>query len=156
MPANPLFSARLEASLQFRATRAVVFPLLCPVQEALWLPGWSAEILHSESGVAELGCVFRTRDEDGRERIWTISRHDPEAGILQFVQFLADLCVIRLDIALEDLPGACLAHWVYSVRGFPNGDGTFFTSYAQAPFRARMARVEDHLNAYLTRSQAPC
>ena len=42
-----------------------VFPLLCPVQEALGLPGWSAQILHSDSGVAELGCVFRTRAERG-------------------------------------------------------------------------------------------
>ena len=38
-----------------------VFPLLCPVREADWIPGWQYELVYSESGVAELGCVFTTR-----------------------------------------------------------------------------------------------
>ena len=40
------------------APPAEVFPLLCPVREHDWVEGWQAEVLHSESGVAELGCVF--------------------------------------------------------------------------------------------------
>ena len=40
-----------------------VFPLLCPVREAEWLAGWSEvlEMVHSDSGLAEDGCVFMTR-----------------------------------------------------------------------------------------------
>ena len=60
----PLFHAVIKTTLRLGAHPDRVFPLLCPVQEALWLPGWCAEILHSESGVAELGCVFRTHDAD--------------------------------------------------------------------------------------------
>jgi hypothetical protein len=39
-----------------------VFPLLCPVREADWIPGWRYKLIYSESGVAELGCVFTTED----------------------------------------------------------------------------------------------
>lgn len=142
------FHAALEASMRLPAPPARVFPLLCPVLEAQWLPGWSAEILHSESGVAELGCVFRTRDEDGRERVWTVSRHEAP-GIIQFVQFLAGLCVIRLDIALEPAEGGCLARWTYTVDGLGEAPDRFFDAYAEAPFRARMARLETLLAAHL-------
>ena len=37
-----------------------VFPLLCPVRENEWLPYWSCEIIHSDSGKAEKDCVFIT------------------------------------------------------------------------------------------------
>ena len=37
-----------------------VFPLLCPVREADWIPGWRYKLIYSESGVAELGCIFTT------------------------------------------------------------------------------------------------
>ena len=39
-----------------------VFPLLCPVREADWIPGWRYKLIYSESGVAELGCIFATED----------------------------------------------------------------------------------------------
>jgi len=39
-----------------------VFPLLCPVREADWIPGWRYTLIYSDSGVAELGCIFTTQD----------------------------------------------------------------------------------------------
>ena len=68
MEAVRLFHQVLRAEMALAAAPARVFPLLCPVREAEWLPGWHAEVLHSASGLAELGCVFRTRDEGGRDR----------------------------------------------------------------------------------------
>jgi len=149
MNSTPLFHAALKATLRLDAPVARVFPLLCPVREALWLPGWSAKILHSESGVAELGCVFRTHDADGRERIWTVSRHEPDPGLIQFVQFVPGTCVIRLEIVLEQAGSGCLAHWTYTVDGLEAGHEAFFAAYAQEPFLARMAGLQGHLAAYL-------
>ena len=40
------------------ADPSTVFDLLCPVKEAEWLDGWDYTLLHSESGLAEEGCVF--------------------------------------------------------------------------------------------------
>ena len=40
-----------------------VFELLCPVKEDEWLPGWREQkkMVYTESGFAELGCVFVTK-----------------------------------------------------------------------------------------------
>lgn len=57
---------RLILSEIYRFTRPCedVFRLACPVKEDDWLPGWreKREIVYSESGIAELGCVFRTKN----------------------------------------------------------------------------------------------
>ena len=149
MAADPLFHRVLRSEMRLSAAPERVFPLLCPVREAEWLPGWHAEVLHSASGVAELGCVFRTRDEGGRERVWSITRHDPAAGIVQFAQFLAGLCVIRLDIVLAAEGQGTRAEWTYTVAALEPGHEDFFQDYAEAPFQARMARLAGLLEAFL-------
>ena len=148
-----LFHAVLETTMPLQAPLERVFPLLCPVREALWIPGWSAEILHSASGVAELGCVFRTRDEEGRERVWTVSRYEPEPGRIQFVQFVAGLAVIRLDIALAPSAEGCTAHWTYTVMGLAGGHEGFFAHYQDAVFQAHMEHLRELLAAYLAGSR---
>lgn len=49
---------------EVEAPRALVFPLLCPVREREWLPGWQADIVHSTSGLVEEGCIFRSQAEE--------------------------------------------------------------------------------------------
>lgn len=148
MAEDKLFNRVLVAEMRLQAPPGRVFPLLCPVREAEWLPGWRAEVVHSRSGLAELGCVFTTRDEDGRERVWTVSRHEPEAGVIQFVQFLAGLAVIRLDIRVRPEGGGSRARWSYAVMGLAPGHGDFFAAYADAPFQARMERLRGLLDAF--------
>lgn len=80
----------------------VVFPLLCPVRERDWIEGWSCEVLHSESGVAEEDCVFAT-GHDGRST-WVVTRYEPPARIA-FCIFAERGVVARLDIRLEAVAG---------------------------------------------------
>jgi hypothetical protein len=149
MAENHLFHQVLRAEMRLPAAPERVFPLLCPVREAEWLPGWSAEVLHSVSGVAEPGCVFRTRDHDGRERIWTLTRHDPRAGVVQFAQFIAGLAVLRLDIELEGEGRGTRARWTYTVAALEPGHAEFFAAYAEAPFQERMRHLERCLAGFL-------
>ena len=58
------------------ADPARVFDLLCPVKEAEWLDGWDYTLLHSESGLAEEGCVFLSRQEGEKDTIWMITKRD--------------------------------------------------------------------------------
>lgn len=152
MPDRPLFHTVLEAEMHLCAPPSQVFPLLCPVRETEWLPGWSAEVLHSRSGLAETGCVFRTRDEDGRERVWTVTRHDAAAGAVQFVQLVAGVAVIRLDIALHPEGSGTRAVWTYTVAALAAGHDGFFAAYGAAAFRARMERLEGYLETFLRRA----
>jgi hypothetical protein len=151
MSHDDLFHQVLRAEMRLPAPPSRVLPLLCPVREAEWLPGWSAELLHSVSGVAEPGCVFRTRDHDGRERVWVITRHDPQAGVVTFAQFLAGLAVIRLEIALSAEGQDTLAVWTYAVAALEPGHAEFFAAYGEAPFQARMRHLETCLAAAAAR-----
>lgn len=50
-----------------KGTPEQVFPLLCPVREADWIPGWTTDWVISESGVAEQTVFFRHRLARGQE-----------------------------------------------------------------------------------------
>ncbi|HYK92235.1 MAG TPA: hypothetical protein VE398_25965 [Acidobacteriota bacterium] len=67
-----------------------VFPLLCPVREADWLPGWQYQLIYSDSGFAELGCVFTTPNATSSgspspEKTWIVTDYDPKAFQIGFV-----------------------------------------------------------------------
>ncbi len=84
------------------ATPERVFPLLCPVREKEWLPGWESRMLYSVSGVAEPGAVFLTRDAQG-STYWLITEHQP-ARRVAFARFQPDGLVVRCEIDLAPLP----------------------------------------------------
>lgn len=97
---------RSSFNQRFEAPPGRVFPLLCPVREYEWIEPWRCEMLHSDSGIAEKNCVFRTRfPGEPSDDVWVISRYEPDIRI-EFVRVNA-LRVISLAITLTD-----------------NGDGT--------------------------------
>ncbi|MDX1582508.1 MAG: hypothetical protein R3338_02810, partial [Thermoanaerobaculia bacterium] len=55
-----------------------VFPLLCPVRETEWVPGWDPAVVWTESGFAEPDCVFLTPHESGLDSVWVIDEHDAD------------------------------------------------------------------------------
>jgi len=77
-----------------------VFPLICPVREAEWLEGFDPDMIYSESGLAEDGCVFRTRTPGDPETIWMIVQHDRQKGLVEFVRVTTGLVATRLRILL--------------------------------------------------------
>ena len=99
----PFQNARRRAyqvDLTYEGTPAQVFPLLCPVREYDWIDGWTCEMVYSDTGVAEAGCIFRTGFPDLGDEIWTISRYEPDRAI-EFVRIAWNVAVVKLDIALE-------------------------------------------------------
>lgn len=117
---------------QIEAPSERVFPLLCPVREAEWLDGWfdSVEILHSASGVAEDGCVFRTKTPGSPEVVWMITRHDRVAKVVEFVRVTPGLVATRLRI---------------EVAGRPDGASSVDVTYTFTPLsEAGVAFVEEH------------
>ena len=86
------------------APPAVVFPLICPVREADWLDGWADgyELIYSASGLAEKDCVFRTHGHGDPEMIWTISEHDSDRGVVEFVRVMARFVATTLRVTIAD------------------------------------------------------
>ena len=72
-----------------------VFPLLCPVREYEWLKGWSCEMVHSVSGVAEENCIFKTPQWSST---WNVDHYEPPKRIAFTV--ISPEQVIRLNITL--------------------------------------------------------
>ena len=44
-----------------KGTPEQVFPLLCPVRETDWIPGWTTDWVISNSGLAEQNCIFQMK-----------------------------------------------------------------------------------------------
>lgn len=96
MDTTPLARLVVDIPLSFTGTPEEVFPLLCPVREYDWIPDWSCTMVHSVSGVAELGCIF-TRE---RGETWITTRYEPPVRI-DYTIVLPGLTVRTLSFVLQ-------------------------------------------------------
>jgi hypothetical protein len=60
------------------------FSLACPVKELDWIRGWSFEMIKSDSGVNEVGCIFKETMSGGLFGVtepthWLTTIYDKEA-----------------------------------------------------------------------------
>jgi len=134
---------------ELKAPPEAVFPELCPECEHRWLEGWRARMVYSESGHAELGCVFAT-DSEGAVT-WVVSRYQPDQRI-EFTLFSDRGYVVRLAITLEPANGGgTRISWerVYTTLSVVGEEHV--ASLSQESFDARMHAVDLRLDHYLER-----
>jgi len=132
---------------------AEIFPLLCPVREKDWLPGWDYQLIYSESGYAEKGCVFETGNVYGSYR-WIVTNYDSDIYTIQFVKINEDVSVI-IDIALEE-ERRDLCHCQIEYAFIPHNEETAEQVYRENSaenFRSHMQIWETALNYYLQRHE---
>jgi Polyketide cyclase / dehydrase and lipid transport len=132
------------------ATPDRVFPLLCPVREYDWIPGWECDLLHSLSGVAEEDCVFRTHyPEDGEAMTWIVTRYEPSTRI-EFACLVPGSHVMRLKIVLKPQAGGTRLEWTRRWLSIgPRGD-EWIASWSEARHREKMLHLERLLSHYLS------
>ena len=127
---------------------SAVFPLLCPVREADWMDGWDPLLVISSSGVAEPDCVFTTTARPV-DAVWYITRHEPEAGLVEMLKITPHVTACRLTIQLRPAPGGCEADVTYAHTSLgPHGD-TFVASFTEDFYRQFMQDWESRINHYL-------
>lgn len=126
-----------------------VFPLLCPVREAEWVPGWEYRLIYSISGVAELSCVFTTPNEDGSETTWTTIEYEP-ARRIGFLWVWPKMVTARLRFELEPVEGKTHLHARYEYTGLSEAGNKEIERYKEEWFAAKMKKFEAALNHYLT------
>lgn len=134
---------------RFQAPRSRVFPLLCPVREYEWIEPWQCEMLHTDSGIAEKGCVFRTRfTGETSDDVWVISHYEPDTRI-EFVRVNA-LRAMTLSITLTDnADGTTSALNEQLLVGLTEQGNQALDSMADG-FAFEMRMGEAMLNHYLT------
>ncbi|MBU1713789.1 MAG: hypothetical protein KKD47_11910 [Proteobacteria bacterium] len=137
------FTQKLEAE------PSKIFPLLCPVREADWIDGWNPPFVFSESGVAELDCVFLT-EASPINAIWYITRHEPGNGFVEMIKITPEVTAGKLTIQLNPVEGGSEATITYSYTSLgPEGDA-FVASFTEEYYQQFMRDWEARINHYLS------
>ena len=150
---NPSFKAKhITRSYEqtINAEPVKVFDLLCPVKEAEWLDGWDYLLLHSESGFAEEGCVFLSRQEGEKDTIWMITRRDVQKREIEFVRATPESRIAKLTIAVvEKTATASTVKITYVITALCDAGNEFLEAFTQENFEAAMKFWETSMNYYL-------
>jgi hypothetical protein len=134
---------------QIIAPPAEVFPLMCPVREADWVPGWAAGLVLTESGAAEHNCMFTTPDGDG-EAIWIITRHDAENFETEMYKVAPGKTVGHIEIkVVEDGDDCSKVEIAYSFTALSEAGEEFLKTFTQAWFDSFMQAWQTAMNHYL-------
>ena len=135
-----------------------VFSLLCPVREADWAPGWEYQLIYSDSGVAELGCVFTTpnapapgsQGQVAAEKTWIVTEYDPAAFRIGFVWISPGRVATEIRIQLTRAAGAAtLANIRYRYTGLSEEGNREVEAYDAKWFRNMMEGWETAINSFL-------
>ncbi len=139
-----------EYSQTNNAEPSVVFPLLCPVREAEWVPGWKYSLVHSASGYAEVGCVFTTPAEDGRNQVWICTHHDAKNFEVHYAWVWPEMIATRLSIKLSPLnDGNTRADIRYEYTALSDAGAREVARFDDAWFRSKMSGWEQAINHFL-------
>jgi hypothetical protein len=149
----PNFTAR-RVSHEYRQTNVApperVFPLLCPVREADWVPGWQYHLIYSDSGVAEDGCVFTTPNEAGPDTVWMVTHYDPAGFEIAYAWVQPGMIATQLRISLAPAPGGkTVAHIRYFYTGLSPAGNAVLERYTADWFREKMQAWETAINYFL-------
>jgi hypothetical protein len=134
-----------------------VFPLLCPVREADWVPGWQYRVIYSDSGIAELGCIFATpnsENEAAPETTWITTIYNPSAFRIGFVWINPGLVVAEILIELTPAgTDQTCAHIRYRYTGLTPDGNNEVARYDEKWFQKKMQGWESAVNHYLRTGQ---
>jgi hypothetical protein len=135
------------------APPGVVFPLLCPVREGDWLEGWAedCEVIWSSSGVAELGCVFRTSEIGRPDTVWIVTEYDPGRGTVAFARVTPGLeaTTLRIQVTPAADGGSLVDIGYVVVPTTTAGQGEAARRYEPSAFVASIVWWERSMNHYV-------
>ena len=132
-----------------------VFPLLCPVREADWVPGWQYTMIYSKSGVAEAGCVFTTPNDDGTQTTWLVTEYDPARLRIGFAWVNPGQVAAQIEISLKkNSKGATTAVIRYTYTGLSTAGNQEVERYDKKLFEQKMQGWEAAINHYLRTGKA--
>lgn len=126
-----------------------VFPLLCPVREYDWIPTWDCDLIHTDSGTAEEGCVFRTAAPSGEGTMtWVVTRHEPPRHV-EFACVATDGIVQRLLIDLVPRDGGTDLVWTREQTPTTEAAGRWLAAVRPEDVEARTALLFARLSHYV-------
>ena len=136
-------------TMQVPGTRDEVFPLLCPVREYEWVPYWDCNMVYSESGHAEKGCVFETNFPGRGDMTWIVTGYDPPQAI-QYTIFkpASHVWDIEIDLTTLDSEQTRLI-WRHTYTGLTPEGNQYLSGYTDESHRAHLGLLERALVHFL-------
>ena len=132
------------------APPVTVFPLLCPMREGEWVPGWQYQMIYSRSGVAELDCVFVTPEEDGGETVWQCTEYDPERFAIAYAWVRPQVMTAQIRIRLAArAEGNTDAYITYTYTALSEQGAAELRRMDRAWFEHKMQSWQMAINHYL-------
>lgn len=105
----------LNYSCRFNSSKEKLFSILCPAREADWIPGWTADIIYSESGYAEDMCVFTTdKTNPVGPGVWTFTGYKKNEYV-QFVKYNKNTVLYCIITIIDNKDGTVSAEWNTSI-----------------------------------------
>lgn len=131
-----------------------ILPLLTPVGEKAWAPGWEPEVLFRPPA-GEEGTVFATRHgHAGKVTLWRMEEMDLAARRVRYVHVTAGVEVTELEIVLQpDGPERTLARVTYTFTGLSAEGNHEVEKQTEAHYAQWMKEWETELNHFLTTGQ---
>lgn len=127
-----------------------VFELICPVREAEWLDGWDYRLIYSESGLAEEGCVFISRQPGENDTIWMITKRDAEKKEIEFARVTPESRIARLVVAVKQKEtNVSRVQITYVFTALCEEGNRFLAEFTEEKFSEAMKFWENSMNYYL-------
>ena len=137
------------------AEPATVHSLICPVREAEWLDGWDYDLIFSNSGLAEPGCVFTTSSAGEKDTIWLITRRDDQHCETEFARITPESRAAHLTISIQDGgKHTSRVHITYTITALTEAGNTFIENFTRENFENDMKFWEATMNHYLETGKA--
>lgn len=126
-----------------------VFPLLCPTREYEWINLWSCDLIYSDSGFAEIGCIFRTdfRSDPGPE-VWVVSTYEKDEAI-GFTRTSEDYVILHTINLIDGGEEGTDAVVDLTYTALTENGEDFICSLTSEAFEEEQSTLEKLLNHYL-------
>ncbi len=108
-----------------------IFALACPVAELKWVDNWKFDLIYSNSGLNETGCIFVERSSSAVilrspsvDTYWYTNRYSTERHKFNAVWISGDLCFAHWEFSLTEIgKGQVRANYKLNYTGLtPDGN----------------------------------
>lgn len=112
-----------------------------------WLDGWDYAMIHSNSGLAELNCVFSTPMHGDKDTYWIVSRYEPDDHRIEFVRFTYPEVIVKIAIeVLEEKNALTPVNISYTYTGLNAKQTDYIQNELEGDFERSMQWWEKSMN----------
>jgi hypothetical protein len=111
------------------------FRLFEPEGERAWAHGWDPRYVHPRDGRAEAGMAFTT-DHGGEHTIWMMTRHEPAAGLVEYVRATPGSRIVTVMVQCAPVaPARTRVTVLYVLTGLSEAGNGYIRAMDEAHFR---------------------